>query len=178
MRYLLPPPIFLIFLGFVWFLHSTNSGPRELSPVLEFDKPQDYLATGSVNAIVVEDQAPVDLVLITDRPLFSPLRSPFRALELEEDIEEIFDEEVIELEPAIEIDIEQPAPPMQPPQVRYIGFLTDGATNAALLRNLNTTQEFWVSTQDIVDDWQVVSISNSEVVLEGRNEILRFPLYE
>lgn len=96
-------------------------------------------------------------------PIFDPLRGKQAVETVEQDLEEP------NPQPA--------APPPEapaPPAVRFVGFLAQVGSSQALLERQGSTEQIWVSVDDIVDNWVVRNIDAT--VIEFAHQSFEFSL--
>ncbi|MVO18473.1 hypothetical protein GO984_21875 [Rhodobacteraceae bacterium CY05] len=94
------------------------------------------------------------------RPLFSETRREPAAISApkEEPI-------IADVEPQ-ETDIEEPPAMPLPPQLEYRGFMKSSSSIRALLSDIQTGEENWVSKGDVISQWRVAKVSNIQVHLQ------------
>lgn len=125
-------------------------------------------------AVAIVTVEPASTAEIADRPLFSQTRRPAVFEVVEEPPPEpdpVWDQpEPPPLEPA------PPPPPSPRPEVAFLGSISSTLGQTALLRNLETGEEVWLPIGGGVGDWELIEITDTEVVFRLNDEMLNISL--
>lgn len=177
MRNLLPPPLFLLTVTlcsvFAVFVGQDEQPPDVLAePVGEMNPVRSSRQVGQVVILPPGQDRSLRLLALKERPLFSETR---RLPVVEPEISAWADEKVPEMEeePLWNEEAEQAvveAPSVLPPELHFLGLLSEDQEQMALVRLGGDESETWVRAGEEINGWTVAKVTSSQLILHLLDE--------